>query len=93
VANGGWSNHNVSVLLGNGDGSFAPETRYLVGLTPLSVAVGDFDGDDAPDLAVANSGGDVSVLLNQSPPPTGVLIQWNRCRALLGRFRCVSRFP
>jgi hypothetical protein len=57
----------VSVLLGNGDGSFQAAPRFATGTRPRSVAVGDFNGDGIPDLAVANapSGqlGTVSVLL------------------------------
>jgi hypothetical protein len=55
---------DVSVLLGNGDGSFQAALTFTVGKYPGSVAVGDFDGDGVPDLAVANGGSDsVSVLL------------------------------
>jgi hypothetical protein len=55
----------VSVLLGNGDGSFAPKIDYALGMYPRSVAVGDFNGDGLPDLAAADSGsGQVSILLN-----------------------------
>jgi len=64
VAN--YSSNNVSILLGNADGSFkaANPTRYAAGSSPRSVAVGDFNRDGKPDLAVANhySGG-VSILL------------------------------
>jgi hypothetical protein len=45
----------VSILLGNGDGSFQTSQRYAVG-RPLAVAVGDLNGDGIPDLAVANFG-------------------------------------
>src|SRR5436190_603827 len=47
---------NVAVLLGNGDRTFQAPQTYAVGHTPLTVAVGDFDGDRVPDLAVANFG-------------------------------------
>jgi hypothetical protein len=46
----------VSVLLGNGDGTFQVAQSYAVGIQPESVAVGDFNGDGIPDLAVANRG-------------------------------------
>lgn len=49
------SNGIVSVLLGNGDGSFRPAVSYSSGGPfPLSVAVADLNGDGKPDLAVAN---------------------------------------
>jgi hypothetical protein len=55
----------VEVLLGNGDGSFQPNHLILsVGPTPLSVAVGDFDGNGALDVVAANSSsGTLSLLL------------------------------
>ena len=45
----------MSVLLGNGDGTFQAAVNYAVGNAPYSVAVGDFNGDGKPDLAVANA--------------------------------------
>jgi hypothetical protein len=44
----------VSVLLGNGDGTFQPRLVFAEGLFPLSIAVADFNGDRHRDLAVAN---------------------------------------
>jgi hypothetical protein len=66
------SNGVVSVLLGNGDGTFSPAQSYSSGgLSAFSVAVADFNGDSKPDLAVVNecetgncSNGAVGVLLN-----------------------------
>ena len=45
---------NVSILLGDGAGSFSAATNFTVGNGPTSVAVGDFNGDGKQDLAVAN---------------------------------------
>ena len=54
----------VSVLLGNGDGTFQPQTTYAAGSFPTSVAIGDVNGDGRPDLVVANAqDGTASVLL------------------------------
>jgi Flp pilus assembly secretin CpaC len=52
------SSNNVTVLLGNGDGTFreAAGSPYSVGNTPSSVVVADFNGDGDPDFAVANQG-------------------------------------
>jgi hypothetical protein len=71
VANQGtWPNYtdgSVSVLLGKRDGTFLPAVNYPAGTNPVSVAVGDFNGDGWPDLAVANYfSNDVSILLNDA---------------------------
>jgi hypothetical protein len=59
---------NVSVLLGNGDGSFLGAQNFGAGSFPVSVAVDDFNGDGLPDLAVANDfSNNVSVLMNNTP--------------------------
>ena len=58
-------NGNLSLLLGNGDGTFQPATNYTVGTTPVAVAVADLDGDGKPDVIVANRNSvNISVLLN-----------------------------
>jgi hypothetical protein len=55
----------VSLLLGNGDGTFRAPALFGAGYLSYSAAVGDFNGDGTPDLAVANGASDtVSVLLN-----------------------------
>ena len=59
--------NSVSILLGNGDGSFAPKLDFSVGTTPQAIAVGDFNRDGKPDLVVANGGSQtLSILLNTS---------------------------
>ncbi len=46
---------SVTILLGNGDGTFQTAQTYILGGTDLSVVtVGDFNGDGKVDLAVAN---------------------------------------
>jgi len=45
----------VSVLLGNGDGTFQANANYGVGTSPTMVAR-DFNGDGVPDLAIAAQG-------------------------------------
>ena len=46
----------VSVLLGNGDGTFQHQVTYAVGSHPDAIVAGDFNGDGRTDLAVANEG-------------------------------------
>src|SRR5947208_3661241 len=56
VAN--FNSNNVTILLGDGSGGFSQPSGspVAVGLAPFSVAVGDFNHDGKPDLAVANEG-------------------------------------
>ncbi len=48
------SNYVVSILLGNGDGTFTQGQTYNTGQGDQSIAGGDFNGDGIPDLAIAN---------------------------------------
>jgi hypothetical protein len=78
-------NNTVSVLLGNGDGTFQPRTDYATGNDPVYVALGDFTGNGAMDIAVAdngaptssNSGNAVTIYYNQinsQGAPTGTFV-------------------
>src|SRR6266568_5003454 len=59
-----YGDNSVSVLLGNGDGTFQAARTFPVGIHPGLVAVGDFNGDGKPDLAVSSVGDNtVSVFL------------------------------
>jgi hypothetical protein len=51
----------VSVLIGNGDGTFKSAVNYAPGWS-FSVTTGDFNGDGHVDLAVAGGGGEASLL-------------------------------
>jgi hypothetical protein len=56
----------VSILLGNGDGTFQAKHDFAVGSNPQWAAAGDFNGDGKIDLAVANYyDGSVSILLGK----------------------------
>lgn len=71
------ASNSVSVLLGNGDGTFSSATNFTVGHSPYSVNMGDVNGDGRPDIVASNyDDGTVSVLLNTcnfsvaTPSPT-----------------------
>jgi hypothetical protein len=75
---GGPCNYNegddgaVGVLLGNGDGTFQPPKTYFSGGgTAYSVAVADVNGDNKPDVLVANGCAGVN---NCSSGTVGVLL-------------------
>ena len=55
--------NSVTVLLGNGDGTFAPSALLGTGLYPYSIVVADFNGDGNLDLALANIGSDTLTIL------------------------------
>lgn len=46
--------NSISVLAGNGDGTFRPQATYATGLSPFSVAASDVNGDGRVDLVTAN---------------------------------------
>jgi hypothetical protein len=52
---GNCNDGTVSILLGNGDGSFRTHVDYATGTDPSAVAAGDFNGDGKLDLAVTNA--------------------------------------
>ncbi|HEY1866333.1 MAG TPA: FG-GAP-like repeat-containing protein, partial [Candidatus Acidoferrales bacterium] len=64
VANHGAN--TVSILLGNGDGTFGAHTDFATGAGPTAVVAADFNKDGKQDLAVANqTDNTVSILLGK----------------------------
>ena len=71
---GSYSNSYVSILLGNGDGTYKAHIDYACGTGAFSLAVADINGDGKPDILVLNHGGTaeytsygagINTLLNQ----------------------------
>ena len=52
LAVGNSSDGTLTILLGDGKGSFTSVPASFAGYFPQGLAVGDFDGDGIPDLAV-----------------------------------------
>ena len=71
------NSNSVTVLLGNGDGTFQAGVTYPTGKGTTSIYSGDFNGDGNVDLVAANSGAtsvgpvvaDPDGALNQTPSP------------------------
>ncbi len=64
----------LSVLINQGNGTFAGEQDYPLPDGPVSLAVGDFNGDGIPDVAVGVVGG-VYVLLGQANGKLGAPVR------------------
>ena len=55
ISNASENSSSVSILMGNGDGTFEPAQDFGVGNFAASIAIGDFNGDGREDLATANN--------------------------------------
>lgn len=83
--------NDLSVLLGNGDGTFQVAGNVSAGIQPTSVAVGDFNGDGVLDLVECRHSSDGS--------PNGSAIRLSldsarrRLRGINGRFAAISKLP
>ncbi|NOX54988.1 MAG: hypothetical protein GXP27_11245, partial [Planctomycetes bacterium] len=68
--------NTVSVLLGNGDGTFAPRVVYPLQGGPVNLTADDFDGDGDMDIAVTLGGKNaVAVLPNDGTGTFGTAVQ------------------
>lgn len=54
--------NRVTIILGNGAGTFSDPASYSTGFFPVASAAGDFDMDGKTDLAVINSDETLSIL-------------------------------
>ena len=74
---GSGSNAVVSIMLGNGDGTFLSSVNYSSAPSPFSIVKGDFNGDSKLDLATANIQVDsVSILLGNGDGTFGTHINY-----------------
>lgn len=71
VANFG--SNSVSILRGVGDGGFRPAQMIAVP-TPRNIAIGNYNGDKLPDLAVASSGPGRGTLVTKNEPTAGSVV-------------------
>jgi hypothetical protein len=61
---GAFGSDELTILLGNGDGTFASRSSSLpVGIDAQTITVGDLNGNGTADLAVANWGSDTLTVL------------------------------
>jgi len=68
---------SVSILLGNGNGTFQTHADYDVGTTPRGIVVADFNGDGPLDVAVANPGSNtVSILAGRGDGSFGNIVMY-----------------
>jgi len=66
IVTGNYGSSSASVLLSNGDGTFAAASTFYTGANPRSVALGDVNGDGRLDIITANYyGNSASVLLGK----------------------------
>jgi uncharacterized repeat protein (TIGR01451 family) len=56
----------ISVLLNNGDGSFAAHTPYTVPAGPYTIKIADFNSDGFGDLATSHESGFATVFINNA---------------------------
>ena len=72
----------VSLLRGNGDGTFRPPVDVAMGPEPTSLAVADFDGNGLADIAVTSLADHaIRVLLNPISARSGIVIRRATCTA------------
>lgn len=67
--------HSVSILLGNGDGTFQAHRDINGGPFPNSITVGDFNHDGNPDIATSSLSPENAVFVSLGDGKGGVIAQ------------------
>ena len=82
------ASNTISILLGNGDGTFKDQIQLHVCQEPRALAMSDFNEDGHDDVALACSGGDEIALLLRRTTLTvmGMPILWWRCETTRSKF-------
>ena len=63
IVTANYGSDSVSVLLGNGNGTFQPAQSFAAGSGPASLYLADLNGDGIPDVVVASRNGNTVGLL------------------------------
>jgi len=90
--------NTLTVLLGNGDGTFQTGVLYSACnnspyCTPLSLAVGDFNNDGHPDVAIADYVGGIDILLNNGNGTFQAPVYYAAPACSSGANPCLGGFP
>src|SRR5262249_51984026 len=62
--------NTVSMLAGNGDGTFGPSNFVITGGAPAAVAIGDLNGDGRPDIILTGETEAATLVLLQTVTQT-----------------------
>ncbi|MBP9867278.1 MAG: VCBS repeat-containing protein, partial [Candidatus Pacebacteria bacterium] len=78
IASANYNSANVSVLMNNGDGTFAARINYTAGTNPYFITTADLNNDGRPDLVTSNYGSaNVSVHINNGDGTFAARINYN----------------
>jgi hypothetical protein len=85
---------SVTLLIGNGDGTFqAPGAPITVGQLPNDVVTADFNGDGKPDLAIPDSGDTYTTILLNTVTQTATATLDNVVLAGAGTHLVEATYP
>ena len=70
------NSQSVSVLIGLGQGIFAPAVQYTLSASPEALTTADLNGDGDVDLVVGCKGGVLRVMLNQGDGTMGAPVDY-----------------